>query len=224
MKNILRSFLAALMLAAGTTAALAQGEPSLGASHQDFDDTTRFIFYSVLEGLYEDGLSNADVDQILLKKEGQHYFHFIYACPICDATIWALQAYRARPAEFYDLKTRANTFGPGLAGKLHDQLYSDDPHQRLAAINSLMQGWMARRMDRMRLADGERTALLDRLEKKRKEGMNALESFRWLRHGPSLGVAEAAPAYRDIEECAVCNGAVGKAMKLPGDANPGPTP
>src|SRR5215210_1212430 len=79
------------------------------------EETSRFIFHSVLEGLYEDGVSNEDVNQILLKKEGQSYFHFIYACPICTATIWAVEAYRARPEHLYSIKSGASTFGPGLA-------------------------------------------------------------------------------------------------------------
>jgi hypothetical protein len=34
---------------------------------EDFDKGYRFIFYAVLEGCYEDGLSTNDVSQILLK-------------------------------------------------------------------------------------------------------------------------------------------------------------
>lgn len=79
----------------------------------DFDEASRFVFYSVLEGFYEDGISNADVDQILLKQEGQTYFHFIYACPVCTSTVWALETYRARPAYFYSMKSPASTFGTG---------------------------------------------------------------------------------------------------------------
>ena len=181
----------------------------------DIDDTSRFIFYSVLEGLYEDGLSNKDVDQILMKKEKQTYFHFIYSCPVCGATIWALEAYRGRPEQFYGLKREGSTFGSGLSAELHEQLYSAEPQKRLIAINTLMQTWMERRMKAMNLSAEDRTTLLESLEKKRKQGMDALESFRKLQHGPNLGVAEGAPAYVDLQECAVCNGAVGKPMKLP---------
>ncbi len=208
--------MAGVLLVTGASHSSAQTDQK--PAYRDFDDTSRFIFYSVLEGLYEDGLSNADVDQILLKKEGQSYYHFIYACPICTATIWALQTYRARPDHFYGMKSPASTFGPGLSEKLHGQLYSEDSRQRLVAINALMQGWMSQRMDRLHLPDGERTALLERLEKKRRDGMDALESFRHHGHGPDFGVNKAAPAYVDLEECAVCNGAVGKLMKLPADA------
>ena len=181
----------------------------------DIDDTSRFIFYSVLEGLYEDGLSNKDVDQILMKKEKQTYFHFIYACPVCGATIWALEAYRGRPERLYGLKREGTTFGDGLSADLQKQLYSDNPQTRLLAINTLMQTWMERRMKAMNLSTKDRAALLEALEKKRKEGMDMLESFRKREHGPNFGVAQAAPAYVVLQECAVCNGAVGKPMKLP---------
>jgi hypothetical protein len=181
----------------------------------DIDDTSRFIFYSVVEGLYEDGVSNKDVDQILMKKEKQTYFHFIYACPVCGATIWALEAYRGRPERLYGLKREGSTFGNGLSLELHEQLYSGDPQKRLIAINTMVKTWMERRMKTMNLSAKDRAGLLEALEKKRKEGMDALESFRKLQHGPNFGVAEAAPAYVDLQECAVCNGAVGKPMKLP---------
>ena len=55
-----------------------------------FDEVHRFIFYAVLEGLYDDGVSNGDVDRILLKGEKEYYFHFVYACPVCTPTIDAL--------------------------------------------------------------------------------------------------------------------------------------
>lgn len=198
-------------------AALALGAPhacAAGLDH-DFDPTARFIFCAVLEGLYQDGLSTEDVAQILMKKEKQSYFHFIYACPICTPTIWALETYRARPEHFYGLKSGASTFGSGLSRTLHEQLYSEDSNQRLLAINTLVRSWFARRLDLMNLSPQERDELLRQLEQKRKDGMRALESFRKREHGPDFGVAEAAPAYRDLDECAVCNGAVGKIMKLP---------
>lgn len=179
------------------------------------DEATRFIFYSVLEGLYEDGLSKEDVAQILMKREKEAYFHFIYACPVCNPTIWALEAYQARPDGFYGLKEARSTFGPGLSSELHDQLYSKDATKRLTAINSLVQSWMERRMKLLRLNADEQKALTKQLELKREEGMKMLESFRKKEHGASFGVEQAAPAYVDLTECAVCNAAVGKPMKLP---------
>jgi hypothetical protein len=185
------------------------------APRNGYDETTRFIFYSVMEGLYEDRLSKEDVTQILMKREKETYFHFILACPVCTPTIWALEAYLARPDQFYGIKRPGSTFGQGLAPELREQLYSKDPTQRLTAINSLVQSWMERRMKNLRLSADERTALTKQLELKREEGMKALERFRKKQHGENLGVEQAAPAYVDLTECAVCNGAVGKPMKLP---------
>ncbi|MEQ1850260.1 MAG: hypothetical protein ABMA01_01585 [Chthoniobacteraceae bacterium] len=185
------------------------------ARRSEIDETTRFIFYSVLEGLYEDGLSKEDVGQILMRREKETYFHFILACPVCNPTIWVLEAYQARPDQFYGMKRPGSTFGQGLTPELREQLYSKDPTQRLTAINSLVQTWMERRMKNLRLSADERTALTKQLELKREEGMKALERFRKKQHGENLGVEQAAPAYVDLTECAVCNGAVGKPMKLP---------
>jgi len=185
-------------------------------SKTDFDETRRFIFYAVLEGLYEDGVSNLDVDQILMRREHESYFHFIYACPICTSTIWALQAYRSRPEGFYSLKMgRSATFGPGLPEDIQKQLYSENPHERLTAINTLVKKWMDRRIEQSHLSEPARKELLESLEKKRKEGMAALTSFRHHEHGPNSGPEFTEPAYIDLDECAVCNGAVGKLMKLP---------
>lgn len=185
------------------------------ARRSEMDQTTRFIFYSVLEGLYEDGLSKEDVTQILMKREKETYFHFIYSCPVCNPTIWALEAYLARPDQFYGMKRPGSTFGPGITPELREQLYSKEPTQRLIAINSLVQSWMERRMKNLRLSADEKTALTKQLELKREEGMKALERFRKKQHGENFGVEQAAPAYVDLTECAVCNGAVGKPMKLP---------
>jgi len=213
MKTILR--LAAIIAVSFAVSARAQTSVKGTTLDSDFDDTSRFIFYSVLEGLYEDGLSNKDVEQILMKKEKQSYYHFIRACPICTATIRALEAYRVRPEYLYTSKPSVSTFGLGLSASLREQLYSDQPRQRLSAINTLVKTWMNRRMKNMHLSKKDRAALIDALEKKRKQGLESLESFRRHEHGPDFGVAEAAPAYVDLKECAVCNGAVGKPMKLP---------
>src|SRR5713101_4867730 len=147
MKTILR--LAAIIAVSFAVSTRAQASGKGRALDSEIDDTSRFIFYSVLEGLYEDGLSNKDVEQILMKKEKQSYFHFISACPICTATVRALEAYRVRPEYLYISKPSVSTFGPGLSPWLREQLYSDDPRQRLSAINTLVKTWMNRRIKTM---------------------------------------------------------------------------
>ena len=204
----------ALLLAC--VCALLLGLPGHGRERPVLDETSQFIFFSVLEGLFEDGVSDADVNRILLQKPGKPYFHFIYACPICTATIQALETYRNRPKQLYSLKAETGTFGDGLSLELTAKLASDDPVQRLQVINTLVQRWISRRMEKMHLPEQDRASLAKGLEEDRKTGMNNLERFKKSEPGSGLEIDFAAPAYRNVSECAACNGALGKPMKLPG--------
>lgn len=189
-----------------------------------FDEAHRFIFHAVLEGCFEDGLANEDVAQILLRRPGESYFHFIYGCPLCMPAIHALEVYRSRPAEFFGAKPGPHgvvgTFGPGLKPVLQERLHSADPKERLRAINTLMQGWFARRLSSLALSPGERTQLQKAIAQKREEGMNHLKGFKHAKfeRGEHAGRREVlfyAPGYADVEECAVCNAACGRKAKIP---------
>lgn len=68
------------------------------ADEKRFDDAQRFLFHSILEGLYEDGVSTEDVDRILLKREKEDYFHFIHACPVCMGPMRRPSRSRSPPA------------------------------------------------------------------------------------------------------------------------------
>lgn len=184
----------------------------LGASLSpaaDFDKGYRFIFYAVQEGCYESGLATEDVSQILLKDETatNFYSHFVYACPVCTPTIHALEAYRSRPSRFYAMKNPATTFGPGLPPDLKKQLYSKKPEDRLAAINALMQGWVAQRILQLRLSEPERAELQKTLEQMRKKGMDLLKSFENGKSGYPVS------AFTNIHQCAACNAACGMNLK-----------
>ena len=185
------------------------------AAESRFGATQRFIFHSILEGLYEDGVSTEDVEQILLRREGEEYFHFIYACPVCTASVWALEAYRHRPDKLHFVKSGASTFGFGLEKQIRDQLHSDEVEQRLSAINTLIGRWIDRRMQTLRLTEEERAELEERLEDKRREGMGRLNQFRTVRIY--------APAYQGREdwECAVCLAVVGKPAHFGESPDPG---
>ncbi|MDB6026512.1 MAG: hypothetical protein JWM68_2735 [Verrucomicrobiales bacterium] len=204
MKNHLFSIVSFIAFALFTSSAPAK----------DFDDAHRFVFYAVLEGSYEDGLSTEDVSQILLKEEKDkyHYAHFVYACPLCTPTIHALEAYQSRPKQFYGMKKQGSTFGSGLSAELKQQLYSAKPEDRLAAINTLIQGWVAKRISLLRLTDQERTQLQTSLEKLRKIGMDRLKgNLNDLKTGGSAHYPVS--AFTTIQQCAVCNGACGLKLK-----------
>lgn len=178
-----------------------------------FSDTQRFIFYSILEGLYEDGVSTEDVNQILMRRKGEHHFHFIYACPVCTAAVWAFEAYSLRPEKLHCVKAGDSTFGWGLTKKIRDDLHSDDVKKRLSAINTLIDRWIERRIDVLRLTEKERMDLLEDLKDKRELGRARLNQFR-RQNSEGANVTFYAPAYlgQNQWECAACNAVVGKAV------------
>jgi hypothetical protein len=184
--------------------------PSRAAA--DFGEAHRFVFYAVLEGCYEDGLSNQDVSQILLHEKGKGlYSHFVYGCPLCTPTIHALEAYRNRPDHFYGLKTTNNTFGLGLTGEVKTELYSSKPEDRLAAINTLVQRWVSKRMTSLRLTDVEQTKLKNELSQMRDKGSNYLKGS--LKQQDANHPANSMSAFQNVQQCAVCNGACGLNLK-----------
>ncbi|HWA28521.1 MAG TPA: hypothetical protein VG734_22920 [Lacunisphaera sp.] len=197
---------------------VASAAPSIA---EDYDEAHRFIFFSVLEGCFEDGLATQDVAQILLKGPNDEYCHFIYSCLLCGPTIHALEVYRSRPATFFALKGGTSTpgsLGTGLKPHLKKMLYSEQPAERLAAINILLQRWFAHRMSCLALSDGQREKLQKAIEAKRKYGMRQLAGFkgRTFDRGPYAGMPEVlfyAPAYATLDECAVCNAACGRQLK-----------
>ena len=170
----------------------------------------QIVFFSVLEGAFRDGLTDADVDQILRDPhpDTDWYEHFIQNCPICTATIQALQTYRARPLS--RLKTGGKVaFGDGLAPELHARLYSDDIKERLSAIHDLEQSWVDRHIQSLRLNAEELVRTQEALKEARNDGIRIMQSFA--EHG---GLEHIAPGYHVGDECAVCNAANGMKLKL----------
>ncbi|MGC6565630.1 MAG: hypothetical protein ACON38_08475 [Akkermansiaceae bacterium] len=189
------------------------------ADEKRFDDAQRFLFHSILEGLYEDGVSTEDVDRILLKREKEDYFHFIHACPVCMGSVWAFEAYRHRPKNFHCVKVAGSTFGWGLKKKLREDLHGEDVEKRLAVINTLIGRWVTERMDRLRLTEEERAKLVDTLEGKRELGLARLKELRnQSNNGEGAPISIFAPAYagRNQLECGICRAAVGKPMGFVG--------
>lgn len=167
------------------------------------------VFYAVLEGCFTDGLTDADVDQLLHSETpDQKPDLFIYACPICTATEEALRSYCGR-SPTHKKSGGKITFGQGLTPEMHTRVYSADLRERLAAIHDLEQGWVARRVASLRLDPEELSRTQAQLELARSLGTSALQSF--LQNGTARDFA---PGYHEGDECALCNAATGMKLKL----------
>ena len=186
-------------------------------NHREASEAYQTVFYAVLEGCFADGLTDTDVDQILLREgPDKPYLHFIYACPICTATAAALECYRARPVVHLKIESGKLTFGTGLPAAMHARLYSADLKERLAAIHDLEESWVSRRIDSLRLKPEELAHVQTQLKAAREDGMRTLQAF--LEQGTAKYYA---PAYQRGDECALCNAAAGMQLKLAApSANP----
>jgi hypothetical protein len=168
----------------------------------DSGSCRQLVFFAVLEGLYEDGLSTADVEQILavdpLTKQPRYSEHFVGACPLCLPAFDACQLYRSRP-HFYGLKEAVDKFGPGLEPALVKKLHSDKKVEQLDAILTLVNRWVSRRLDSMRLTKDEREHWTAVIEEGRKRGMQGLEQAQAGNRNEYVG----------WKGCAICDGTAG---------------
>lgn len=189
--------------------------PGTGRGQEDvrmdyFGEAYQLVYFGVLEGLFQDGVKSREVDLILKQNEGGvAYEHFIYACPICMATMHALEFYRKRP-RFYGIKDHSppakfRTFGPGLSKEIRVNLAHEDVKVRLATIHELVGGWVNARLEASDLTEEERDNLQVQLEAGRKRGMKMLESYK---NKGTETLATFAPGYGELKECAVCNAAL----------------
>ncbi|HLX61676.1 MAG TPA: hypothetical protein VKX17_10375 [Planctomycetota bacterium] len=148
------------------------------------DPGSQMVFHAVLEGLYADGVSNEDVDRILPRE------HFVYACPLCEPAYAAFAAYRARP-EFQNRKAPISTFGKGLDPAISEKLKSKEVSTRRWTIGALIQGWVQKRLESMRLTPEESAEWNGRLGALHKQGMAMKDKFH--------------DQYQE-KDCAICSG------------------
>ena len=163
-----------------------------------FTPEHRTVFFAVLEGLYEDGVSTKDVERIMMKDPALGTaMHFVYGCPLCGPAHDALSVYRARTSWPYK-GPRKDTFGPGLDAAMRKALASDDFAARHATVQALIKRWVERRLILMRVTDSERAGYSKAFEGMSKKGNAMLAEMRRAGRAGELG---------KMKGCAVCDGA-----------------
>lgn len=167
----------------------------------------RLIFHAVLEGLYEDGVSGEALEQLIPDPESMwiegepQKTNFVYSCPICMPTFDALRLYQSREPFYAQKGTVYNTYGPGLSDEWLARL-KGDPNERRDAIQELVQTWVNRRLDRMKLTPAERSAIEINLTEMKKDGEMRLKNFQDRYNGDLF-----AELYEGWKKCAACEGA-----------------
>ncbi len=157
----------------------------------------RTIFFAVLEGLYEDGISNRVVDGILIgERDLKQPSLFVPGCPLCIPARDAFRVYRERTV-FTGFKSPTGTFGGSDSDAIEAKLANPDLLARHAALQERIQVWVKRRLDLMRLTPEEQTDWSYALAERRKKGMTLLPAA--LQAGQYIGA----------KTCAICDGSAG---------------
>src|SRR5947209_6991276 len=111
------------------------------------DPACRLVFHAVLEGLYEDGVTDDVVNNIVPPdKKGREKMRrsFVLDCPLCQPAFEAFCAYQSRP-KFSD-GGKASTFGKGLPLAVTKGLLSDNLATRLTTLRGPIRGWVEARL------------------------------------------------------------------------------
>jgi hypothetical protein len=141
------------------------------------DPVCKMVFFAVLEGLYEDGVSNEGVDKIVGRtKDGKVEIRhtFVFECPLCHPVYEAFRAYQQRP-QFRD---KGDAFGKGIDPKLETSLRSTTLRTRQGALQVLVHRWVDRRLNQMGLSEEQKNDWARRLEERSKQGDDLLRKLR----------------------------------------------
>jgi hypothetical protein len=141
------------------------------------DPVCKVVFFAVLEGLYEDGVSSEAADNVVGKtKDGKGEIKqtFVFACPLCHPVYEAFRAYQQRPT----FRDKGDTFGKGIDPRLETDLRARDLLTRQGALQTLVHRWVERRLNGMGLSEVQKKDWARRLEERSNQGGELLETLK----------------------------------------------
>jgi hypothetical protein len=166
----------------------------------------RFVFYAILEGLYEDGVSDEalklivpDVKSMANLKDPEKT-NFIPSCPLCTPAFDAFCAYKSRPIFHGQEASKTDSFGDGLPEATLVKLRGA-PTERRNAIRDLIEKYIARRLELLYLEVEEREDVMLRLREVRQDGHAALVRVQNGEQGEALKMV-----YAGWKFCPNCTG------------------
>lgn len=163
------------------------------------DPACRLVFFAVLQGLYEDGVSDEVVNSIVPpdKKGREKMRHsFVLDCPLCQPAYEAFCAYQSRP-RFLE-EDKASLLGKGLDAKTVEGLMSKTVETRLKTLREPIKRWVETRLVSMKLDTEERKKWWDEVSARARQGTATLR-----------GLIKTDPWYKDwlgYWGCAACHG------------------
>lgn len=162
----------------GETTKPAKGAPSEDVTWQD-SEAGRFVFFAVLEGLYEEGVSKEVVDLVInpaREMDNKVKHTFVFQCDICHAAYEAFVLYSRR--QTFQRSSGRDTFGKGVDEKTIHALKTGDATARVYALGSMVRPWIAARVVKMKLSKEKQDELVQTLMQFKHEADKKLSTFR----------------------------------------------
>ena len=166
-----------MKLAAIGVVAAAAGAFALQDKERPITDheRTRFLFFAVYEGLIEDGAPKASVKSILDKREEW----FVGQCPLCDSVFSAFNAYFVY-TENHGWKAERRDglpdwYGSGWSQETVEELKRSELKRRHAAFQAIVEKYVARRFETVRMTAARRDRMHESLKIGMKEGLTRLK-------------------------------------------------
>ena len=129
-------------------------------------DRGRFLYFAVLEGLWEDG-APADALRPLLAAPREH---FVPKCPLCTPVTQALQDY----VNTTDIAVYGGR-GRGFPPEIERALRGAAREERRRGLESLVARYVDRRFERVRMSSGERFVMKALIDEGKQDGMSMME-------------------------------------------------
>ena len=149
-------------------------------------DMATFINNAILSGVKEEGANPRSI-KAFLDLASQH---FIAKCPICEPVKDALSEYAEKGED-----AKWSGSGSGFPKAIEEGLASSDRKARLQALQSLVDRYVSRALDRSSMTGDEKKQMKKLLEEAKQQGMEVKNKFL-------------AEIYKDFgDTCPSCSGA-----------------
>ena len=154
-------------------------KPPLAVKDWKADPECRLVFFAVLRGLYEDGVSDEVVDSIVppdRKGKDKMKWSFVLECPLCQPAFEAFRLYQSRPT-FSDGSDKSN-FGDGSTIPADSGLFAEDVGVRVRALRPVMRKWVERQLRLNSLTDVQRGEWWNGMAARAQQGRTILSAHQ----------------------------------------------
>lgn len=167
-------------LAADPPGEVATREPEVTATADWYkDEECRMVFFTVLEGLYRDGVPSEVVDLVIGRVERNSVEkRFVFRCKLCHACYEAFALYQRRPA-FSGTDGRDTIGAKPIPQEVMNGLAEDSGDGAFGrAFSTIIQPWIKERLLGMNLTDQEMVSKMENFSKLAQEGNALITSYK----------------------------------------------